>query len=528
MPLFSMVRLPMNARQPSTLEPIKSVPAMLEVAGICKSFPATQALENVSLSVQSGEVLALMGLNGAGKSTLLKILAGAYRADSGSIRIAGQPVQINSPLGARAAGINLIYQEPNLVAHLSVAENIFMGSERKRGLILDSKTMNIQSEMMLERLCASFSSTARVSELRAVDRQLVEIARALMFKGRILLMDEPTAALSVIETAALFEVIAQLRSEGMAIIYTSHRINEVYSIADRVAVLRNGENAGSLERDDVQPERIVEMMIGKNPAEFHRIPLLQHDTAPALEIENLSDGQRLEPTSLRVQSGEILGLAGLFGAGHSELLRLIFGADRKTAGSVRIDGETRTIQSPSDAIRNGIGYVPADGLEQGMFLEMDVRDNVLMTSLERHSVFGFLNVAALSKVFLEATRSIPLRLEAAQIRAQSLSPGTQQKLLIARWLALKPRVLLLDEPTRGIDIEAKLEIYRIIAELAESGLGIVLISSELAELERLCDRVLIMRHGELVGELNPSKGDAITQSQIMAYATGVRSAGDLW
>ncbi len=500
--------------------------SMLEMDGVFKSFPGTQALQNVSLKVQSGEVLALMGLNGAGKSTLLKILAGAYRVDQGNIRINGIKTQINSPLEARAAGINLIYQEPNLVSSLTVAENIFMGCELRRGLLLDSKTMNIQSEMMLERLCAQFSSNTVVHELCLAERQLVEIARALMFKGRILLMDEPTAALSLIETAALFEVIAQLRSEGMAIVYTSHRINEVYALADRVSVLRNGENVGVLEPDEIYPDRIVEMMIGQKPEEFQRIPLPKLELPAVLELRNLSDTSKVSATNLQVRAGEILGLAGILGAGQSELFKLIFGANRKTGGSVLIDGQTRAINSPTDAIRYGIGYVPSNNQEQGIFLEMNARDNVVLSILRKHSLFGILNHQALDQAFVNVTQNIALSNQ-EQTRAQDFSSGMQQKLLIARWLALKPRVLLLDEPTRGVDIEAKFEIYRILAELAETGIGIVLISSELAELEYLCDRVIVMRKGEIVGELDPSKGEAITQAQIMSLATGVRSTTDL-
>jgi ribose transport system ATP-binding protein len=500
--------------------------SMLEVDGVFKAFPGTQALQNVSLKVQSGEVLALMGLNGAGKSTLLKILAGAYRADQGNIRINGIKTQINSPLEARAAGINLIYQEPNLVSSLTVAENIFMGCELKRGLLIDSKTMNIQSEMMLERLCAQFSSNTVIHELCLAERQLVEIARALMFKGRILLMDEPTAALSLIETAALFEVIAQLRSEGMAIVYTSHRINEVYALADRVSVLRNGENVGVLEPDEIYPDRIVEMMIGQKPEEFQRIPLPKLELPAVLELRNLSDGDKVNATNLQVRAGEILGLAGILGAGQSELFKLIFGANHKTSGSVLIDGQPRAINSPSDAIGCGIGYVPSNNQEQGIFLEMNARDNVVLSILKKHTRLGILNHKTLDQAFVNATQNIPLAHQ-NQTRAQNFSSGTQQKLLIARWLALKPRVLLLDEPTRGVDIEAKFEIYRILAELAETGIGIVLISSELAELEYLCDRVIVMRKGEIVGELDPSKGEAITQAQIMSLATGVRSTTDM-
>jgi ribose transport system ATP-binding protein len=347
-----------------------------------------------------------------------------------------------------------------------------------------------------------------------------------MFKGRILLMDEPTAALSLIETAALFEVIAQLRSEGMAIVYTSHRINEVYALADRVSVLRNGENVGSLEADEIYPDRIVEMMIGQKPEEFQRIPLPKLELPAALELRNLSDANKVGATNLHVRAGEILGLAGILGAGQSELFKLIFGANRKTSGSILIDGQTRAINSPTDAIRYGIGYVPSNNQEQGIFLEMNARDNVVLSILKKHSLFGILNHKALDQAFVNVTQNIALT-NPQQARAQNFSSGTQQKLLIARWLALKPRVLLLDEPTRGVDIEAKFEIYRILAELAETGIGIVLISSELAELEYLCDRVIVMRKGEIVGELDPSKGEEITQAQIMSLATGVRSTTDL-
>jgi ribose transport system ATP-binding protein len=493
---------------------------VLEMQGITKRFHGVPALQNVNLTVYPGEVHALMGENGAGKSTLMKILAGAYIADEGEIRINGQPLRITDPGTARQAGINLIYQELNVAPNLSVAENIFMGSELRRGQFLDREGMEREAEQVLQSLGASFTPNDVVSGLSIAEQQQVEIARALKDKSRILVMDEPTAALSDRETERLFEVIRKLRNDGIAIIYISHRMEEVYALADRVSVLRDGEYIGSLNRDEISPERLVQMMVGRAMQDFYEHQRQTNPGPVVLEVRNISDGRKVEPANLKLHAGEIVGLAGLVGAGRTELSRLIFGADPKISGEVFLNGIKLDIRSPSDAIAAGIGYVPEDRKDQGLFLEMSARKNIALNTLKQDAKAGVINWGSVSKLATEAVKNFNIRLANLEIRAVDLSGGNQQKLLLARWLAIKPRVLLLDEPTRGVDIGAKSEIYRIISNLASQGIAVLMVSSELPEIVGMSDRVLVMREGRLVGELDGSTGRQITQENIMAYATG--------
>ncbi len=493
---------------------------VLEMQGITKRFHGVPALQNVNLTVYPGEVHALMGENGAGKSTLMKILAGAYIADEGEIRINGQPLRITDPGTARQAGINLIYQELNVAPNLSVAENIFMGSELRRGQFLDREGMEREAEQVLQSLGASFTPNDVVSSLSIAEQQQVEIARALKDKSRILVMDEPTAALSDRETERLFEVIRKLRNDGIAIIYISHRMEEVYALADRVSVLRDGEYIGSLNRDEISPERLVQMMVGRAMQDFYEHQRQTNPGPVVLEVRNISDGRKVEPANLKLHAGEIVGLAGLVGAGRTELSRLIFGADPKISGEVFLNGIKLDIRSPSDAIAAGIGYVPEDRKDQGLFLEMSARKNIALNTLKQGAKAGVINWGSVSKLATEAVKNFNIRLANLEIRAVDLSGGNQQKLLLARWLAIKPRVLLLDEPTRGVDIGAKSEIYRIISDLASQGIAVLMVSSELPEIVGMSDRVLVMREGRLVGELDGSTGRQITQENIMAYATG--------
>jgi ribose transport system ATP-binding protein len=493
---------------------------VLEMVGITKRFHGVPALKNVNLTIYPGEVHALMGENGAGKSTLMKILAGAYIADDGEIRINGQPLKITDPAIARQAGINLIYQELNVAPNLTVAENIFMGSELRRGQFLDREGMRREAEQVLQSLGASFAPDDLVSSLSIAEQQQVEIARALKDNSRILVMDEPTAALSDRETERLFEVIRKLRSDGIAIIYISHRMEEVYALANRVSVLRDGEYIGSLNRNEISPERLVQMMVGRPMQDFYEHQRQTNPGAVVLEVRNISDGRKVKPTNLELHAGEIVGLAGLVGAGRTELSRLIFGADRKASGEVFLNGKKLNINSPGDAIAVGIGYVPEDRKDQGLFLEMSSQKNIVLNTLQQNSQAGIINWGSLGKIAAEAVENFSIRLANLEIRAVDLSGGNQQKLLLARWLAIKPRVLMLDEPTRGVDIGAKSEIYRIISDLAAQGIAVLMVSSELPEIVGLSDRVLVMREGELVGELGGSTGREITQENIMAYATG--------
>lgn len=504
-----------------------TVTPVLEMRGITKRFHGFTALQNVNLTIYPGEVHALMGENGAGKSTLMKILAGAYIADEGEIYINGKPVQITDPASARQAGINLIYQELNVAPNLTVTENMYMGSELTKGQFLDRNAMQAEAKRVLESLGASFGANTIVSSLAIAEQQQVEIARALKDKSQILVMDEPTAALSDRETERLFEVIRKLRSDGIAIIYISHRMEEIYALADRVSVLRDGQYIGSLTREEISPQRLVQMMVGRSMQDFYEHQRRANLGAVVLEVKNISDGRKVKPASFQLHAGEILGLAGLVGAGRTEISRLIFGADPKISGEVWLNGKKLKINSPGDAIAAGIGYVPEDRKDQGLFLEMSSRKNIGLNRLKQDARGGFVNWSSVNSIAKQAIENFNIRLANLEIRAIDLSGGNQQKLLLARWLAIKPTVLMLDEPTRGVDIGAKSEIYRIISDLAAQGVAILMVSSELPEVIGMSDRVLVMREGELVGVLDDSSGKEITQENIMQYATGATEVSAL-
>jgi len=486
--------------------------------GIRKGFPGVQALSGVDLTVYPGEIHALMGENGAGKSTLMKILAGAYRADAGEILLDGEVVTIRSPQDAKRQGINLIYQELNLAPNLTVAENIFMGGELARGGLVDRAEMRRRAGEVLKNLGASFGPEVLAGRLSIAEQQQVEIARALYNRSRVLVMDEPTTALSDRETERLFGLIRRLKDDGIAIIYISHRMAEVYELADRVSVLRDGAYVGSLTRDELSASKLVQMMVGRPLKDFYRHDRTGKRGEVVLEVRGLTDGRKVKSSSLTLHAGEIVGLAGLVGAGRTELARLIFGADPRTGGEVRLMGRPVNIRSPVDAIRAGIGYVPENRKEQGLFLEMTARENITMNVLRDASAAGVLNFRDLKARTGRAIKDLNVRVASQNTKAVSLSGGNQQKLLVARWLEIGPKVLLLDEPTRGVDVGAKGEIYRLMNELAARGVALLFISSELPEIVGMSDRVLVMREGQIVGEITDPK--EITQENIIAYATG--------
>jgi ribose transport system ATP-binding protein len=489
----------------------------LEMTGISKRFGATRALHEVQLTAHRHEVLALMGENGAGKSTLMKILSGVYQPDAGEIRLDGKPLRIHAPADARAAGINLIYQELSVAPNLTVAENIFLGAEpRARFGRIDYSEMHRRAEEVLARLGARFSATTPAHRLSIADQQQVEIARALIHESKVLILDEPTAALSDRESERLFQVIEQLRADGIALIYISHRMEEVNRLADRITVLRDGGYVGSMTRADSSPEKLVQMMVGRPLDDFY-----QHKNSTAgigavrLEARGFASA-KVKPASFKLHAGEVLGLAGLVGAGRTELARLIFGADPKSAGTLLLDGREVDIREPLDAIRLGIGYVPEDRKGQGLFLQLSATANTSMNVLGRHARAGVLNHPALKTLTEQAIARLAVKVPGPDGIVGGLSGGNQQKLLLARWLEIKPKVLILDEPTRGVDIGAKVEIYRIIHQLAAQGVAVICISSELPEVIGLCHRVLVMREGVLAGELD---GDAVSQEAIMTLAT---------
>jgi ribose transport system ATP-binding protein len=494
---------------------------ILEVRKISKSFPGVRALNNVDLRIWPGEVHALMGENGAGKSTLMKILSGAYRPDSGQILIDGKAVQFRTPHDARAAGIGIIYQELTVTPNLTVSGNVFLGSELKRfGFMKDTASMDWKTQEVLHRLGARFDASDRAANLLVAEQQQVEIARALFHKSRVLVMDEPTAALSDRETVRLFEIVRQLRSEGLAIIYISHRMAEVYELADRLSVLRDGEYVGELKRAEFSADKVIEMMVGRRVEEFY-----EHSNHAAgsvvLDVRNMDDGKRVKHASFQLRQGEVVGLAGLVGAGRTELARLVFGADKRKSGEVFLNGRKLRINRPQDAIRSGIGYVPEDRKLQGVFLQMSSAANITMNIIGRYAAGGVLNFGKLKERAKAEIEALRVRTASLASAAGGLSGGNQQKLLLARWLEINPKVLLLDEPTRGVDVGAKAEIYALIQRLVEKGMAVLFISSELPEIVGVCDRVLVMREGEISGEIGGDTGIEITQQNIMKLATDV-------
>ena len=499
--------------------------ALLELRKISKTFPGVKALRDVRLTARAGHIHALMGENGAGKSTLMKVLSGAYMPDAGAeILIDGRRVEIDGPLAAKNLGVSVIYQELSLAPNLTVAENVYMGRPLRRAGLVDRAGMTRACEATLMRLGADFGPTTRVETLSIAQRQLVEIARAVHFDCRILVMDEPTTPLSTHETDRLFVLIRRLRDEGLAILYISHRMDEIDELADEVTVLRDGTYVGTLSRAELTRDKLVKMMVGRDLSGFYRKEGSGHHTGEkALSVTGLADGRRVHGCSFELHAGEVLGLAGLVGAGRTELARLIFGADPRTAGQVSLNGSGKLldIRQPIDAIRSGILYLTEDRKGQGLFLDLSVRDNInVMVCPSDAGAGGVMDGRRAVKRANDAIEQLSIRVPSSKVNVGSLSGGNQQKVLLARLLELGPRVLILDEPTRGVDIGAKSEIYRLIDELARRGVAVLVISSELAEVVGICDRVLVMREGHLVGEVGGASGRPITQENIVALATG--------
>ena len=497
----------------------------LEMRGISKTFPGVKALNGVQLKAWGGEVLALMGENGAGKSTLMKILSGAHQADpGGQLLIDGKPVTITDPIAAKRHGVAIIYQELALAPNLTVAENIYLGAEPGRGGQIDRKAMREGCRPVLERLGAPFGPDTTVGGLSIAERQLVEIARALHAQSKILVLDEPTTALSSRETDRLFALVRQLRADGIALIYISHRMAEVYELADRVSVLRDGGYVGTLTRGELSAEALVKMMVGRDLSSFYTKTHDPHGSRGQviLEVQGITDGgRRVKPCNLTLHQGEVLGIAGLVGSGRTELARLIYGADPKTGGQVTLDGSVLTVHGPEDALAAGIAYLTEDRKALGLFLDLSCGTNINLGVIGRDAGRGgILDLPAGRRRAAEAFKALRVRAASPAVTVGSLSGGNQQKVLLSRWLETGPRVLILDEPTRGVDIGAKSEIYRIIDELAQRNIGVIVISSELPEIIGVCDRVLVMREGFIAGEVGGPGGNPITQENIMAYGAG--------
>lgn len=489
----------------------------LEVRSVSKRFTGVRALHQVSLTLGRGEVLAVIGENGAGKSTLMKILAGVQEPDSGEILIEGRPVRIDSVRAAEHLGIALIHQELNLADNLDVASNIFLGREPRRGCFVDRGRVRGESRKFLAQVGLDCSPRTLVSTLSLGRQQLVEIAKALSTNARVLIMDEPTSSLSQHETEQLYRVVKELRSRGVSIVYISHRLGEVKELADRVVVLRDGENAGELQRDAINHDAMVKLMVGRELTRHARASFGSGEVL--LEARDLrTPANPTHPLNFSLKPGEIVGVAGLVGAGRTELLRVLFGIDRAVGGEIRVAGAPVEMRSPMDAIRAGLALVPEDRKQQGVILEMAVGQNTTLTSLRRDANRGFLNRPREAEVAAQMTKRMNVKTPSLAQFVQYLSGGNQQKVALAKWLAMEPKVLLLDEPTRGIDVGAKQEIYRLMEELAGRGVGILFVSSEMEEVLRMSDRALVMCQGRITGDL---PREALSEEAVMRYATGV-------
>jgi ribose transport system ATP-binding protein len=490
---------------------------ILRMKSISKSFPGVRALDDVSFEVRRGEVHAILGENGAGKSTLVKILSGAYRRDSGEIELDGHPVEIHNPSHAQSLGIAMIYQEFNLAPHLSVEANIFIGREPRRGpfAIIDQRAIHQQSQKLIKQLGVELDVTQRINTLNVCQQQITEIAKALSMKSHVVIMDEPTSALSESEILTLFSVIRRLKQEGLGIIYISHNLGEVFEIADRITVLRDGKKIDTQNAREVTPEEEVQKMVGRDIADMYakrEVPVGE----VVLRVNGLSSGNMLRQISFELRSGEVVGIAGLLGSGRTELIRAIFGADRTERGTVEVVGYKHKINRIGDAIRGGIGLVPEDRKEQGLFLGMPLGPNISAASIRDVSYHGILDRKKERALAAKYVEELDIKIAGLEQLVLNLSGGNQQKTVLAKWLARSPQILLLDDPTRGIDVGAKQAIYRLIGELAATGVGIIFVSSELPEILGISDRILVMGSGQIKGEF--SRAEA-TQEKIMSLAT---------
>jgi len=496
---------------------------LLEVQGISKSFPGVNALQDVEFRLDAGEVLVLVGENGAGKSTLMKILSGIYQRDEGSIRIDGAEVAIPVPAAAQEHGISIIHQEMNLMPDLTVAQNIFIGREPRRGLMLDEAALNRKAAALLRDLGIDLDVRRKVADLTVAAQQMVEIAKALSFDARVLIMDEPTSALTDTEVETLFTLIDSLRAKGTGIIYISHRMVEIKRLADRVTVLRDGRYIGTLERGEIDIPTIIEMMVGRSiDTSSKPDPLDITGRDVVLRVSGLTTRTMLEDVGFKLHRGEILGFAGLMGAGRTETARAIIGADRKTAGVVEVNGRQVRIRQPADAVRHGLGYLSEDRKNLGLMLEQSVTANTVAASLDQFSgLFGIMNDRRARSVSARRVDELRTRTPSVDQPVKLLSGGNQQKVVIAKWLVRDCDILIFDEPTRGIDVGAKEEIYRLLQDLAASGKSIIVISSELPEVLRLSHRIVVMANGRVKGELTSEEA---SQNKIMELATSFDAA----
>lgn len=501
----------------------KALDRILHMESIHKSFSGVSVLRNIHLSLYKGEVHALMGENGAGKSTLMKIMAGIYRPDSGQIIYKGNNVSWHNPMEARDKGISVIHQEISLSPNLTIGENILMGTpfpKNKFGMVKWEAIFE-KAEAVMKSIGSNLDPRTKVSSLSVAQQQIVEIARALSFNSEVLIMDEPTASLTDKEIDKLFVIIEDLKKKGVAIVYISHRMDEIFKISNRITVLRDGQWISSCPIEETNPDLLVKQMVGRELTDlFQRKrtePTSPTTKKPVLELIGVSDKHIVKNVSLKIYPGEIVGLAGLVGAGRTELFRTIFGISKKTTGQILLDGEEIQIKSPIEAIRHGIAHVPESRKEQGLFPNLSVKENIVMNKMHSYRKAKVLQYSKMEADSDRYIRELGVKAASPEQNVMGLSGGNQQKVVIARWLSIGPKVLLLDEPTRGVDVGAKTEIHKIICELAEKGLAVLMVSSELPEILGVSDRILVMHEGKIRAELNREEA---TQEKIMYYATG--------
>jgi ribose transport system ATP-binding protein len=498
--------------------------ARLELTGICKRFPGVVALDKVEFAVGRppdqgpGEVVALIGENGAGKSTLMKILGGVYQPDEGTITMDGQPVGIRSVADAARLRIGFVHQELNNLDNLDVGANLFLGREpRRAGLFVDRARIAEESRAHLARLGLQVDPGTPLNELSIAQQQLVEIAKALAQDARILILDEPTSSLTLGETQRLLQTVKELRGQGVSIVYISHRLSEVCEVADRVVCLRDGKNAGGLPREAITHDAMVRMMVGRDLKNFY-VQSAQAPQAPRLVASNVRTRAYPEHTvSLELRGGEILGMAGLVGAGRSELAAALFGVDPPLAGEVLIDNKPLRLGAPRSAIAAGLYLVPEDRRRTGLLTEMTVRENITLPALWRYSLAALIRRPAEVGVAKKFVESLRIKTPSVEARARNLSGGNQQKVVLAKWLSLDPRVLIVDEPTRGIDVGAKAEVYRLLRTLADGGVAVMVISSDMEEVLNISDRIAVMHEGALAGILSREQA---TEEAVMHFAVG--------
>lgn len=503
----------------TTVEPKAGAPTnggvTLRISHISKAFPNVQALDDVSLDIRAGEILAFIGENGAGKSTLLKILNGDYQPDSGTILLDGAEVSFSNPSAAHRAGIRVIYQEPEIIPWVDVPENIWVGELPKRLGFVDRNQLN---RLVIESLREyGFENVLPVNlmgyELSSAQRQIVEIMRALKSGVRVLALDEPTSSLTDDEVERLFALVRRLRDEGVAIVYVSHRLNEIKRLCDRIAILRDGKLIAVRPADELSENEIVHLMVGRQLSDVFQRQVVE-EGRKVLEVKNLNSTWHRD-VSFYVNAGEIVGFSGLVGAGRTELAKVIYGEYRKKSGQIILDGQEITIRNPSDAIAKGVGFAPEDRKQEGLILKRSVLENASMAILKRLSRFHFIRKRLERETMGQYVDRLRVQTPSLDQEAGKLSGGNQQKVVLARWLAVRPKVLILDEPTRGIDVGAKAEIYQLIDELANEGLGIILISSEMPEILGLADRVYVMQNGRITGELSREEA---TEASVLELA----------